>query len=78
LARRTPLFTLDWLIAAWLALVMSGLLATTVAVITILRQHTQPVAFGAVAVLLVAAIVNLVRARTRRAALLRRKRKLGG
>jgi hypothetical protein len=78
LTRRTPLFALDRVIAAWLALVVTGLLTTTVAVITILRQHTEPVAFGAIAVLFVGAIINLVRAQARRTALLRRKRELGG
>jgi len=78
LTRRTPLFARDRVIAAWLALAMTGLLASTVAVVTVARQRATPVAVGVVAVLLVAAIVNLVRARARRAALLRRKRELGG
>src|SRR6266511_2750529 len=73
-----PLFALDRVIAAWLALTATGLLAVPVAVVTILRHRTEPVAFVTVAALLVLATINLVRARAHRAALLRRKRELGG
>lgn len=78
LSRRLPLFALDRVVAGWLALAASGLLAVPVAVVTVLRQRTEPVALAAVAVLLVLAGLNLARARTHRAALLRRKRELGG
>lgn len=78
LTRRTPLFALDRVIAAWLALGATGLLAVPVLIISILRHRMEPVAFVTVAVLLVLATVNLARARARRAALLRRKRELGG
>jgi hypothetical protein len=78
LTRRTPLFALDRVIAAWLALGATGLLAVPVLIISILRHRMEPVVFVTVAVLLVLATVNLARARARRAALLRRKRELGG
>jgi len=78
LSRRTPLFALDRVIAAWLALTATGLSAVPVAVVTILRHRTEPVAFVTDAALLVLATINLVRARAHRAALLRRKRELGG
>jgi hypothetical protein len=78
LTRRTPLYALDRVIAAWLALTATSLLAGTVAVVAILRHRAEPVAAGTALGLLVVAVANLVRARARRAALLRRKRELGG
>jgi hypothetical protein len=78
LTRRTPLFALDRVIAAWLGLVACGLLTVPVAVVTIVTDRVEPVAVAVVAVLLAVAGVNLVRARARRAALLRRKRELLG
>jgi ABC-type transport system involved in cytochrome c biogenesis permease component len=78
LSRRTPLFALDRVIAAWLALTATGLLAVPVALVAILRNRVEPIAFGTVAALLVLATINLVRVRAHRAALLRRKRELGG
>jgi hypothetical protein len=78
LSRRMPLFALDRVVAGWLALAASGLLAVPVAVVTVLRHRTAPVALAAVAVLVILAGVNLVRAQAHRAALLRRKRELGG
>lgn len=78
LTRRTPLFALDRVIAAWLALAACGLLAVPVAVVTTVRDRMEPVAVAVVAGLLVLAGANLGRARARRAALLRRKRELHG
>lgn len=73
LRRRLPLLALDRVIAAWLALVVSGVL-----VAVILLSGGRPAAVAVTAVFLVAAGTNLVRARARRAALLRLKRDLGG
>jgi hypothetical protein len=78
LTRRTPLFAPDQVIASWLAVAATCLLTVTVLIITTLRHRLEPAAFGVVAVLLPLAIVNLVRARARRIALLHRKRELGG
>lgn len=76
--RRTPLFALDRVIAGWLALAACALLAEPVAVVAILRDGVDPVAVAVVAALVVSAGVHLVRARSHRAALLRRKRELRG
>jgi hypothetical protein len=78
LTGHTPLFARDRVIAAWLALAATGLLAVPVAIITVVRHRTEPAAFAAAAVLPVLAAINLIRARARRSALLRRKRELGG
>lgn len=78
LTRRTPLFALDRVIAAWLAMGATSLLAVTVFGITALRHRLEPAIFGTAVVLLTVAFVNLARARGHRAALLRRKRELGG
>jgi hypothetical protein len=78
LTRRTPLFARDRVIAAWLALAMTGLMASTVAAVTVAHRRGTSLAVAVEAVLLIAAVVNLVRARARRAALLRRRRELGG
>jgi hypothetical protein len=71
---RTPLFALDRVVAGWLALVVTAL----VGAVTVARLGTEPAAIGVAAVLLAAAAANLVRARSYRSALLRRKRELGG
>lgn len=76
--RRTPMFALDRVIAAWLALGAWGVLALAVLVVTVLRHRVEPAALGTLAVLLALTVVNLVRARAHRTALLRRKRELGG
>lgn len=78
LTRRGPLYALDRLIAAWLALGATGLITVGVVVVATLRHRVEPALFLVTGVLLSAAVVNLVRARARRAALLRRKRELGG
>ena len=82
LSRRTPLFALDRVIAAWLAMAATGLLAVPVAIVTIVRHRVAPAAAvtGALLLVLVLALasINLVRARSHRAALLRRKRHLDG
>nr|BFE57390.1 hypothetical protein GCM10020063_019160 [Dactylosporangium thailandense] len=73
LMRRLPLFALDRVVAAWLGLAATVAVAVPVAVIA-----ARPVALVVVAALLLAALANLRRGLTRRAALLRRKRELDG
>jgi hypothetical protein len=75
--RKTPLFALDRVVAAWMALAATSVLALMTVTVTFARP-VAPALFAAVGVLLVIAAVNLWRARGRRAALLRRKRELGG
>jgi hypothetical protein len=78
LTRRLPLFALDRVVAAWMALAACGLTAVPVATVAISRQRMEAVALTTVVVLLALATVNLIRARAYRAALLRRRRDLGG
>jgi hypothetical protein len=78
LTRKTPLFALDRVVAAWLALAATGLLTIMTAVITTMRHHAEPALFAIVALLLVLSTVNLARSRAHRAKLLRRKQELGG
>jgi hypothetical protein len=78
LTRRLPLFALDRVVAAWMGLAACGLAAVPVAMVAISRQRMETVALTTVAVLLALATVNLTRARANRAALLRRRRELGG
>ncbi|WP_144126281.1 hypothetical protein [Catellatospora sichuanensis] len=78
LSRRTPLFALDRVIAGWLALAASGLLAGLTALVALTRGGVHWAAYLMVVVLLMVAAGNLVRARALRGALLRRKRELGG
>jgi hypothetical protein len=78
LRRRTPLFALDRVIAGWLALGATGLLAALAVAVGLSRGPLHPLAYAAVVVLVGVAVVNLVRARAQRRALLRRKRELGG
>ncbi|WP_230686885.1 hypothetical protein [Catellatospora vulcania] len=78
LSRRTPLFALDRVIAGWLALAATGLLAGSTALVAVTRGGVHPAAYAMVGVLVVVAVGNLVRARASRGALLRRKRELGG
>ncbi|MEU3165354.1 hypothetical protein [Streptosporangium sp. NPDC006930] len=79
LSRRTPLFALDRVIAAWLAVAATGLLTAGTAVVAVSRGTWTGMAGVAVAATLtVLAVALLLRARADRAALLRRKRELGG
>ncbi len=79
LTRRTPLFALDRVIAAWLAVAATGLLTAGTAVVAAARGTWAGAAGVVVAVtLVVLAVAVLLRARADRAALLRRKRELGG
>lgn len=78
LTRRTPLFARDRVLAGWLGLAATGVLAAFVTAVTVLRDRVAPAAVAMAVLLLVAAVVNLVTARSHRAALLRRKRELGG
>jgi hypothetical protein len=78
LTRRAPLLALDRVIAGWLALAATGLLSAVFVAITLLRQRLEPALLVTASTLLVLAAANLLRARGHRAALLRRKRELGG
>jgi hypothetical protein len=78
LTRRLPLFALDRVVAAWMALAACGLTAVPVLIVAIARQRLEAAALTTVAVLHALAIINLIRARGHRAALLRRRRELGG
>lgn len=79
LTRRTPLFALDRVIAAWLAVAATGLLTAGTAAVAATRGTWAGTAGVAVAATLaVLAVAVLLRARAERAALLRRKRELGG
>lgn len=78
LTRRTPLFALDRVIAGWLAVVATVLLVVLTVVVAVTRGGVGFAAYAVVALLVAVAVGNLVRARALRAALLRRKRELGG
>jgi O-antigen/teichoic acid export membrane protein len=75
--RRTPLFALDRVIAGWLAVTATGLLTAAAIAIAVVRGTWVGLAGVAVAAALAtAAVVILMRARGRRAELLRRRREL--
>ncbi|MEZ0072966.1 hypothetical protein [Planotetraspora sp. GP83] len=78
ITRRAPLFALDRVIAAWLALAAS--VVTTVFTVTVAVQRgsgvTLAVALAAGAAFVAVAVLLAVRAHFRRAALLRRTREL--
>ncbi|GHJ47794.1 hypothetical protein Cs7R123_51360 [Catellatospora sp. TT07R-123] len=78
LTRRTPLFARDRVVAGWLALGATVLLTGLVVAVTVARRPAQPLLLALVLALLALAVVNLVRARAARSALLRRKHELGG
>lgn len=79
LTRRTPLFALERVVAAWLAVAATVLLTTGTAAIAITRGTWAGVAGIAVAATLaMLAVAFLLRARADRAALLRRRHELGG
>ncbi|GAA3455288.1 hypothetical protein [Dactylosporangium matsuzakiense] len=73
LTSRLPLYALDRVVAAWL-----GLGATVAVAVPVALIAAAPLALTVVGALLALAVTNLVRSRRRRAALLRRKRALGG
>ncbi|GAA3303161.1 hypothetical protein GCM10020218_100070 [Dactylosporangium vinaceum] len=73
LTSRLPLYALDRVVAAWL-----GLGATVAVAVPVALIAAAPLALAVVGALLALAVTNLVRSRRRRAALLRRKRELGG
>ncbi|GAA0564784.1 hypothetical protein GCM10010172_55290 [Paractinoplanes ferrugineus] len=76
LTRRTPLFARDRVVAAWIALAAWPAGGMGVAAIAVSR-HRSPVGLAlVVGALGVAAVANLVVARRRRAALLRRSTEL--
>jgi hypothetical protein len=76
LTRRMPLLALDRVIAAWLGLAATFLLAGYVAVVATVQDRGGPAGVVVAVVLAAVAVVNLVRARAHRAALLRRRREL--
>jgi hypothetical protein len=78
LTRRTPLFALDRVIAAWLAVAAANFLAVIALVVTIVRHQVEPAIYVVAAALSALALINLGRARAHRATLLRRKHELGG
>jgi hypothetical protein len=78
LTRRTPLFALDRLIGGWLGVAATTLLTVATVVLTVVRNRVEPAAYAMAGTLLVVAVAHLVYAHSRRAALLRRKRELGG
>lgn len=78
LTRRTPLFALDRVVAAWLAAVATGLFTAGSLAIAMARDRVSVPLVGLTLVLWTVAVLNLARARSRRAELLRRRRELGG
>jgi hypothetical protein len=78
LTRRTPLFALERVVAAWLGVGATAILAAATVLVTTLRHRVEPSLLVAAGTLGVLAVANLVRANRHRAALLRRKRELGG
>lgn len=77
LTYRLPLFARDRVVAAWLGLAASVLLATPVGLVVILRDRMQAAGLVTILTLVLLATANLVRARAHRTALLRRKAELG-
>jgi hypothetical protein len=73
-----PLFAIDRVVAAWLAVIFSALMTVGIGVIALTRDSVTGVvaASGLGLILLVAAGATLVRARSYRAALLVRMREL--
>lgn len=78
LTRRVPLFATDRVIAGWLAVAASTATAVLVTVVAVQRGSGLLPAVGVSVVFVGAAVVLVVRAHARRAALLRRKRRLTG
>jgi hypothetical protein len=76
--RRVPLFATDQVIAAWIGLAASVATTVVVAVVAVQRGSGPWLALAVGAVFAGAALVLAVRARARRAALLRRMRELTG
>jgi hypothetical protein len=76
LTRRTPLFALDRVISGWLAVAATCLLTLFAGLTAVVWHRGTTASAAAAATLLIVAIVNLTRAHTHRAALLRRKRDL--
>jgi len=78
LARRTPLFALDRVVAGWLALAATGFATVIAILVTVVRDKFEPGLYLIIVGVVVLALINLARARKHRATLLRRKRELGG
>ncbi|MCG5219989.1 hypothetical protein [Streptosporangium sp. KLBMP 9127] len=74
--RRAPLYALDQVVAAWLALAASVLTTVVTVTVTALRGPGPVPALAAGVVFVAVAVALVVRAHVRRAALLRRKRDL--
>jgi len=78
LTRRTPLFALDRVVAAWMALGATVLLLGATVAVVVTRDDPPILPVAAAAVLLGVAATNLAAVRSRRAALLRRRDALTG
>ncbi|WP_187414686.1 hypothetical protein [Nonomuraea sp. PA05] len=76
LTRRVPLFATDRVVAGWIALVASLVTGVGLAGVAVQRGGGLGAALATGGVLVAAALVLVVRAHTRRAALLRRRREL--
>jgi hypothetical protein len=76
--RRTPLFARDRVVAGWLGLVAWLLSAAGALAIMVTRDRLEPWLIGVVLALGAVALVNLRAARRARAALLLRRKQLGG
>lgn len=74
--RRAPLYALEQVIAAWLAVTASVVTTAVVATIAVQRGSGLPGVVAGGAAFVVVSVVLAVRAHARRAALLRRKREL--
>ncbi|MGP4021780.1 hypothetical protein [Actinomadura sp. 3N407] len=73
LTRRTPLFALDQVIAAWLATAAALLTATVTVTLAVVRDRGTTLALATSAVLITLGALLVTRAHKRRAVLLRRK-----
>ncbi|WP_169946673.1 hypothetical protein [Microbispora sp. H11081] len=78
LTRRVPLFATDRVIAAWIGLAASLATTALVAVVAVRRGTGAELALAAGGLFVAVALVPVVRAHRRRAALLRRMRELTG
>ncbi|MGP3955840.1 hypothetical protein ACTWPT_07565 [Nonomuraea sp. 3N208] len=78
LTRRVPLFATDRVIAGWIGLVASTVTTAVLAVVAEQRGAGLELALGVGGLFVAVALVLVVRAHARRAALLRRLRELTG
>ncbi|MEO3868212.1 hypothetical protein ABGB18_05205 [Nonomuraea sp. B12E4] len=78
LTRRVPLFATDRVVAGWLSVAASAVTAVLVTAVAVQRGGGLLPALAVAVVCVGAALVLVVRAHVRRAALLRRRRELAG